>query len=220
MLKVVVVGSSGHAGVVIDAMLRSSTVQIAGLLDDFLPPGTCRHDYPVLGPVDQIADLAQTYAYSACTIAVGDNWRRRELSLRVSACMPDVELIAVVHPASCVARSARLGAGAFVAAGSVVGPNSNIGAGCIVNTGATVDHDCRLDAFSSVAPGVHLGGYVHIEEMSAIGIGAVVSHGVAVGRHTVVGAGAVVVSDVPGEVVAYGVPARTIRSRRPDEPYL
>lgn len=219
MLKVAVVGSSGHAGVVIDAMLRGA-VPIAGLLDDFLAPGTCRHDYPVLGPVDRIAELAQTYSFSACTVAVGDNWRRRELSLRISALMPDMELIGVVHPASCVARSVRIGAGAFVAAGAVIGPNSNVGAGCLVNTGATVDHDCRLDAFSSVAPGVHLGGYVHVEEMSAIGIGAVVSHGVAIGRHTVVGAGAVVVSDLPGEVVAYGVPARTIRSRQPDEPYL
>jgi acetyltransferase-like isoleucine patch superfamily enzyme len=35
-----------------------------------------------------------------------------------------------------------------------------------------------------------------------------------------VGAGAVVVDDVPDAVVAYGAPARVVRSRDPDEPYL
>ncbi len=33
-------------------------------------------------------------------------------------------------------------------------------------------------------------------------------------------AGSCVVSDIPGEMVAYGVPCRVVRSRGRDEPYL
>lgn len=50
-----------------------------------------------------------------------------------------------------------------------------------------------------------------------IGHGAVVMPGVNIGTGAVVGAGAVVTKDVPPYAVAVGVPARTIRTRFPDE---
>jgi hypothetical protein len=38
--------------------------------------------------------------------------------------------------------------------------------------------------------------------------------------HSVVGACSLVVDDIPDQVVAFGSPARIIRSREPSEPYL
>jgi acetyltransferase-like isoleucine patch superfamily enzyme len=61
---------------------------------------------------------------------------------------------------------------------------------------------------------------VRLGRATAIGIGASVIHEVTIGADTVVGAGAVVVGDLPERVVAYGVPARVVRSREPGEPYL
>jgi acetyltransferase-like isoleucine patch superfamily enzyme len=59
---------------------------------------------------------------------------------------------------------------------------------------------------------------VTIEDDCWIGAGATLVAGVTIGRGSVVGAGAVVTDDLPAYSVAAGVPARVIRSRRPEEP--
>jgi acetyltransferase-like isoleucine patch superfamily enzyme len=61
---------------------------------------------------------------------------------------------------------------------------------------------------------------VKLGSCSFVGIGAAVNQGISVGDHTVVGAGAVVIRDLGDRLVAVGVPAKEIRSRRPNERYL
>jgi acetyltransferase-like isoleucine patch superfamily enzyme len=57
---------------------------------------------------------------------------------------------------------------------------------------------------------------VRIEAWADVGTGAIILPGVTVGRGSIVGAGAVVTTDVPPFTVVAGVPARVIRSRKPD----
>jgi acetyltransferase-like isoleucine patch superfamily enzyme len=105
-------------------------------------------------------------------------------------------------------------------AGACINPRCSIGRHCIVNTLAGLDHDSRMDDFSSLAPGTAVGGNCHIGTCSAIGIGAAVSHDLKIGDHSLVGAGSTVLKDVAELTVAFGSPARTVRSRRAGEPYL
>ena len=104
--------------------------------------------------------------------------------------------------------------------GSVIGPNSQVGAFCIVNTGASLDHDSAMKDFASLAPGAVTGGRVEIGFRSAVGIGAAIKQGVVMGDDTVVGAKSYLNQDLPGGVIAYGSPAKVIRTRSPGEPYL
>jgi len=107
-----------------------------------------------------------------------------------------------------------------VMAGAVVNPGTRIGRCCILNTRASLDHDNELGDFASLAPAAVTGGNVTVGPFTAVGIGAVVAHGRRIGPHAVVGAGAVVLADLPGDCVAYGVPARIARTRRRGERYL
>jgi acetyltransferase-like isoleucine patch superfamily enzyme len=59
---------------------------------------------------------------------------------------------------------------------------------------------------------------VRIGDGSWLGHGSVVLPGVTIGRNAVIAAGAVVRTDVPDHSVAAGVPARIVRSLRPDDP--
>jgi acetyltransferase-like isoleucine patch superfamily enzyme len=54
-------------------------------------------------------------------------------------------------------------------------------------------------------------GPVHIKKGAYIGAGVIILPGVTIGERAIIGAGAVVTKDVPGNVVAKGVPAKITR---------
>ena len=219
-LKLLVIGSSGHASVLVDAVTLTGGYEIVGYADDTLPSGTVRRGYPVLGGFKDAAKICADQRIGNVVVAVGDNWWRRKVYSDLIEKCPELRFPIVRHPSAIVAASAEIGQGAAVLAGSHVGPGSRVGEFCILNTGSSVDHDCTLHNFSSIAPGVFMGGLVTIGECSAIGVGASISDRISIGRHTVVGTGAVVVRDIPDLVVAYGNPARTKRSRAEGEKYV
>lgn len=111
-----------------------------------------------------------------------------------------------------------------------------IGAGTIVNVGAylsgegglTIGADVLIGAQAKLLSAGHdidagddiiarnriTRSRIVVEDGAWIGAGAIVLEGVHIGRGAVVAAGAVVRSDVPGGMIAAGVPARVIRARR------
>jgi sugar O-acyltransferase (sialic acid O-acetyltransferase NeuD family) len=201
-------GSGGHAKVVADSIEREGLWRIEAVVDPHAKEATW-NGLPML------RDTAASPLRRG-VIAIGSNFLRAE----VARALPGFEFVTVVHPSAQISRSAELGPGTVVFAGACVNPESRIGAHGIVNTRASVDHDCVLGDFSSVAPGATLGGAVQLGEGASVGLGASVIHCIRIGAHTVVGAGATVVADLPELVLAWGVPCRAQRSRRPDEPYL
>lgn len=191
-----------------------------GYLDDTVAPGTVRRGYPVLGRIGEAAAICTDRLITAAVIAIGDNWWRRKIYADLVKDCPNLKFPIVQHPSAVVAGSAEIGKGSVILAGSHVGPGTRIGEFCILNTGSSIDHDCTMSSFASIAPGVLTGGLVRIGECSAVGVGASVSDRISIGNHSIVGTGAVVVRDIPDLVVAYGNPAKVMRSRHEGETYL
>jgi sugar O-acyltransferase (sialic acid O-acetyltransferase NeuD family) len=218
--KLLVIGSSGHASVLVDAVELSHTYRIFGYLDDTLARGTNRRGYHVLGRLDDVASICAEQGIENVAIAIGDNWWRRKVYSDLVRGCPNLKFPVIKHPSAIISGSARIDRGAVILASSHVGPGSRVGEFCILNTASSVDHDCTMHQFSSIAPGVFMGGLVTIGECSAIGVGASISDRILIGSHALVGTGAVVVRDIPDLVVAYGNPARVQRSRREGESYL
>jgi sugar O-acyltransferase (sialic acid O-acetyltransferase NeuD family) len=217
---VLVVGSSGHARVLVDIIEVAGTYKILGLLDDSKPKGSIELGYPILGTVSDLFEIARKHNPSGFIVAIGDNWNRALVTAKITQMAPALRAITAVHPSAHVARTARIGEGTAVMAGAVINSAASIGRYCIVNTRAAVDHDARLEDYASVGPGATLAGNVHVGAYSAICLQACVSEKVSIGSHTVVGAGSVVLRDLPGEVLAYGTPARVINSRCKNDRYL
>ena len=220
MPKILLIGSSYHASVVLDAIRVSAAYEIAGCLDDTQTRGTMRKGYPILGGIGDAARVVAEYAIDNMAIAVGDNWSRRKIFLTLMNHKLNVTFPVIRHPSAIVASDSEIGQGTVIFAGSHVGPGSQIGEFCIINTASSVDHDCLLSNFSSIAPGVSMGGLVKIGECSAVGVGASISDRISIGNHAVVGTGSSVVRDIPDLVVAYGNPARVQRSRREEEKHI
>lgn len=201
MVRVVVVGSGGHAKVVI-ATARAAGLEVSAIADDdparwgqrVLGVEVAGPSPPILDDPDQLAVLA-----------IGGNRARRDRA-HGARC----RFATVVHPAAIVDAGVRLGTGTVVFAGAIIQPDTRLGEHVIVNTGASIDHDCAIGDFVHLAPGARLAGNVVLGDGAFLGIGAVAIPGVRVGAWTTVGAGAAVVRDLPADIVAAGVPARRL----------
>jgi len=215
--KIIVVGASGHAKVVVDIIEKQELYSILGLIG---LNGPTPLDYPSLGLEEEFPNIAQAHQVKAGIVAIGDNWTRSKVVERIKSIMPDFKFITAIHPSAQIGRGAAIGDGTVVMAGAIINSGSVIGEHCIINTKASIDHDNTIGDFVSVAPNATTGGNVTIKPFSAIGLGANIIHGINIGEQTVIGAGALVLHDMPSFVVAYGMPATVRRQRIAGERYL
>jgi len=202
-----ILGSGGHAKVLIDA-LRLNHVPLLGLTDtDPESQGTTLLGLEVLG--DDV--IVSQYAPSEILLVNGlgsirSNRLRRQLYERFTAA--GYQFARVIHPSAVIASSVSLGEGVQIMAGAVIQAGVRLGDNSILNTGGIVDHDCLVGAHVHLAPGVTISGGVRIEDGAHVGTGATLIQGVRVGEGSLIAAGAVVVRDVPPESTVMGVPAR------------
>lgn len=220
MGNIVVVGSSGHAKVVVHIARRRGRFNIVGLLDRFRSVGESTVGCAILGCEEDLPRLADEYDLKGVVVAIGDNFVRAKIAERIAEIVPDLPFVSIVHPSAAIAESVTIGAGTVVTAGVTVSACASVGKSCILNTQSSLDHDSVLEDFASLAPRATTGGNCHIGQRSAISIGAVLLHHISVGADTVIGAGSVVTRDVGPRVVAYGTPAHVVREREPSDKYL
>jgi sugar O-acyltransferase (sialic acid O-acetyltransferase NeuD family) len=208
---IIIWGAAGHARVVADIIRRDGELRVAGFIDDAHPEraGEWFEGARILGGREALG-AARAEGVSHLIVAFGNCDGRAEAAR--FAVESGFVLTIAVHPSAVIAASAKIGAGTVIAANVVVNPGTTIGENVILNTSCSVDHDCAVGNLAHIAPGARLAGNVRVGNASWIGIGAVVSDGLSIGARSVIGAGAVVVSDIPDGVVAYGVPARVMRS--------
>lgn len=123
----------------------------------------------------------------------------------------NLKFCSIVHPSVRMSKYIKIGEGTIITAGNILTTQIKIGNHVIINLDCTVGHDSIIEDYCTVAPGVHISGYVHFEEGVDFGTGAVIIQGVTVGAWSIIGAGAAVVSDIPSNVTAVGIPAKVIK---------
>lgn len=213
-IRVVGIGSGGHARVVVDILQAMGGFDIVGLLDhDVDLHGRAILDVPVLGDDSLLPDL-RAQGVTHAFIGVG-TVGTPEGRIRIWAAMQHVGLepVQAIHPSAVIAASAKLGRGVTVMPGAIVGAAAMLGDNSILNTGAIVEHDCVVAAHAHVATAASLAGGVQVGEGAHVGIGASVIEYIKIGAYALVGAGAVVTRDVATRTTVVGVPAKPITSR-------
>jgi len=211
MKHVVIIGAGGHGREVAE-ILRS-----------------CEQGPTVLGFIDESPDLQSTVIDGLPVL--GDwSWfdtaERDDLAVICGVGLPEIRkqlatrakeigltFCSAISPAATISPSAHVGEGVMIFPHTFISTHCFIGDHAIVNAGATVSHDTRVGSYAMLNPGVHLAGNVRIGEGCYVGIGASVIQQVSVGAWSIIGAGAAVVEDLPENVTAVGVPARTIATR-------
>lgn len=216
---VIVIGSGGHAKVVIEALQRAGRRVIGRTDSDPAQGGIDIGGVPFLG--DDAALTTRDPASLELANGIGSTGdAARRIAVFEAFRAQGFRFTRVIHPSAIIAADADIGEGAQIMAGAVIQPGCRIGANVIVNTGARIDHDCAIGEHAHVAPGAILCGAVMVGARSHIGAGAVVIQTVGIGEDCMVAAGAVVVDDVPAGSRVAGTPARPmseIRIARPNK---
>lgn len=218
--NIIIIGSSGHAKVIIDIVELAGKYNIVGLLDCCRPKGQQVSGYEVLGKEEVLPNLLKNLSVEGVIVAVGDNFGRSQVVEKVRSMCPDLAFVNAIHPGATIAPSVNIDEGTVIMSGVSINPDCSIGKFCVLNTNSSLDHDSVMKDFASLAPGVSTGGNCNIGQFSAICIGAIIKEKINIGEHTVIGAGSIVLSNIGNNVVAYGLPAKKIRPRKPGDKYL
>ena len=210
----IIIGAGGHSVSVANVALASGFHVVA-----FIDPS--RSDEYVLG-IPVMADPRGVDNWDECSIsiAVGDNSAREKIYTRLTVEYGVLSFPALIHPAASIALEAKIGMGSVVMPNASIGTSTTIGDFCIVNTNSSIDHNGKMGNFSSLAPGAVTGGHVNIGRRAAISIGAVIQQRVHVGDDAILGANSFLNQNLVNNTVAYGNPARPVRTRLSNEPYL
>lgn len=209
MTRVIVIGSGGHAKVVID-MLRLLAVEIAGVATaDTARHGTSFEGIEVIGGDDAV--LGHDRQGLRLVNGIGSTGNAAERR-RIFDMFKTEGFVfqTLIHPQAWMADGVAFGEGSQAMLRSAIQPGCRIGRNAIINTGAVVDHDCIIGDHAHVAPGAILSGAVRVGDGAHIGTGACVIQGIEIGAGALVGAGAAVVRDVPPGSTVVGVPAREV----------
>ena len=142
-------------------------------------------------------------------VAIGNSSRRAMVTAKLEE--QGFDIVTLIHPSAVVSPSARLSVGVLVGPNAVINADATIGKGSIINTGVIIEHECCVGEFSHLSPGSIICGGTRIGESCWICTGATVSDHVVIGNRTIVGAGAVVLTDLPDDVLAAGIPSKIMK---------
>lgn len=220
MEQILIIGASGHAKVIVDIIERQNRYTILGFLDTYKKKGDTIFDYRILGSEDDLNTISNKNNVVGCFVAIGDNFTRQKMVAKIAALNPQLPFINAIHPYSTIGKNVELGQGIAIMPGVVINSDSKIGDFCILNTNSSLGHDGVMKEYSSISSGVRTGGNLLLNRCSAVSIGATIIENITIGNDTIIGAGSLVTKNIPNEVVAYGVPAKVIRSRNPNDKYL
>jgi sugar O-acyltransferase (sialic acid O-acetyltransferase NeuD family) len=207
----VIWGASGHAAVVANIASLCGLWEVVGFIDDVncdRMAGTFAGK-PFLGGEEALASLKQK---GIRHIALGFGHCSMRVKKSESLKNDGFELVTLIHPDAVISDSAIIGEGTVVGAGVIVDPGCKIGRYTILNNSAVICHGSTIDDGVHVCPGVRIGGDVHVGACCWIGIGSCVVERLRIGAQSYIGAGSIVTKDIPPGVLAYGNPARVIRS--------
>lgn len=212
MKSVVIVGAGGFGREVLeifkDQNRVSKTWDILGFIDENKElHGKMVNGYPVLGGLDWLRK--HNNENLGCVCAIGTCETRKRVVEKLQEM--NVNFYNAIHPSVVMSEFVELGSDVIICAGSILTVNIKIGDHVHVDTNCTIAHDAVIANYCRLNPGVRINGENHLGEGVYVGTGATFIQQVSVGSWSTIGAGAVVISDIPENVVAVGVPTRVVR---------
>lgn len=211
--RIAILGAGDLGRTLLPHVDATRDLQVVAFLDD-TRRGESVMGRPVLGGFSDVEDLFSQGSFDAVVIGIG--YRHLPLRQRLYEDLKGlgIPLATVVHPSCYVDPTAQVDEGAVLFPRCTIDVRARVGPNAILNVGCLIAHDVRIGAHCFLAPGVVLAGFVDVGPRAFLGVGTVVIDGVRLGEACQTGGGAVVTGDIADLMLAVGVPARPLRSRK------
>ena len=212
--SLVIYGAGGHA-IGVANVAWAAGFEVHAFVDP-AKSGESLHGIPVVGAVRELPDWRR-HVYA---LGVGDNAIREKEHRKLAQEFPEMAFPTLVHPTAVISWKTTVGEGSVLMANAVAGTHSRLGRFCVMSIQSAMGHDCVMEDYASMAPSSVVAGDVEIGERAAVCMAAAVKQGVKSGRDAVLGAKSYLNRHLPAKTVAFGTPARDVRSREAGDPYL
>jgi sugar O-acyltransferase (sialic acid O-acetyltransferase NeuD family) len=158
-----------------------------------------------LGLDSDISLIRKKYPSAQFVLAMGDISAREKIVDRLNISSDKWAIL--IHASAEISPSAKLSHGVVVLSRAVIQASSIIEKHAVINSGSIVEHDVVIEKFVHISPGVVVGGGCKIRRSSFIGLGSRIRDHIIIGSSVIIGAGSAVVSDIPDNETAIGIPA-------------
>ena len=199
MNNIAIIGSGGHAKIIVDILNELNTYNIIGFYDDNIKSQL--YDLNHLGKTDKI-DKSINYFI----IAIGNNNIRKQIYDKNK----DLSYPNLIHPKSIISKNSKLGIGNVICAGAVIQTDVIIGNHCIINTNSSIDHESIIKDYCSVCPGVVICGNVKIDELTFIGANSTIIQCLTIGNNCIIGSASNIIKNVDNNNKIVGNPSRIL----------
>ncbi len=181
---------------------------ILGFVDDSCElVGLTTNGHKVIGNISWLLSRTENIAV---VIAVGNSAVRKSVFEKLSA-NPAISFPNIIADDVMISDYVKMGKGCIICSSNIITVNIEIGDFFISNLDCTICHDSVIGNFVTLNPSVNISGNVTLGDCTNIGVGSNIIQGKCIGEGTVIGAGAVVVTDLPANCTAVGVPAKPIK---------
>lgn len=181
---------------------------ILGFVDDSCElAGLTINGQKVIGDISWLLSRTEDIAV---VIGLGDTVTRKNVYEKLSA-NPVISFPNIVADDVIMSDYVKMGKGCIICSGNILTVNIEIGDFLISNLNCTICHDSVIGNFVTLNPSVNISGNVTLADSTNVGVGSKIIQGKSVGEGSVIGAGAVVVTDLPANCTAVGVPAKPIK---------
>lgn len=165
-MEVLIYGSREFAQTVAE-LVADCGHQVAGFIDDFsVGPN-------ILGSLEQVRCTHPPGKYGMA-VAIGYNHQPARWESWKRARAFGYNAPALIHPRAYVAKSATVGEGSMLMAGSLVDVRAIVQDLAVVWPGAAISHDCVVGENCFVSPNATLCGYVTLGAHCFVGAGAAI----------------------------------------------
>lgn len=219
MKKILVIGDSNFAKVVINIIEDEGEFEIFGVID-CLNVSKSFLNYSVVGTKEDIPRIIKENDLYGGVLAIDNNWKRKEVYNRVHSICGGFNFITVIHPTAIIGKNVIIGRGSMVMAGVVVNSDSIIGEFCLLKIQSSLGHEGIMEDYSSLSFGVITGGNLKLGTFSKISFSTSVIENIKIGAHSFIGAGSLVINNIPSFSVAFGVPAIIKSNRKKNEEHF